>query len=670
MSWLAYTALFAMPAVLIPVILHFLGRPTPVETLFPAIQFLLRKKVAAARIYTLREIIILLCRMAVIAVAVLIIAGPKIDVSLPTCTEKDVISRDVILFLDNSPTSAYKPPEVAGSGITAFDLYRDLALTIASRVSDDRPISLMPVDPNKAVSVNRSLYHDQVRAALRAAGPGHLADIDGVFAGAYSGPALNRDALRPALVALSMADLSATEIDKDRVTVLQCRPLARMAAPRNYAITGGEFFLGSSPFSRNGVALDVMLPPGSSGARVTLLVDGTVQDAADCPRTGDGSETCRVKLSFTLPEARDALLEARLDPPDALPGDNTYRAVINVPPWPTMTGHDLPPGGRLDTALEALRSAAGGHENPESKVHVFLARGGEIAGLSGLSDEISRGAGCIVFLAGKTVEPADMKGFLPADPVETPRAAPVARGLGFALSVESSLSAALADAGITSGKNESILQALSGTSLYPLDTRAGSAVLLSVEKQPVVLQRTWGRGRVVVVGMDPEAPESPFARAPGTLLPFISETAFRTIGWHPTALVGTVGRDTKIFVGNRIGDRQAEVLHPGEQTWRPLYIERPVGALELGFSTYIDGWWKVRLENPGAGFLSWTVGINPAPTPALADPAALLSPGETLDKLSEASQSDLTGPLGILLLILALVEIAAGNHLFRRTVRE
>ena len=357
MAWLEAGALAGLAALLIPVIIHFLGRPSPVEVVFPAIQFLLRRKVAAARIYTLREIIILLLRMAVVAAAVLVIAGPRIRRALPTCTEKDVIARDVVIYLDNSLASSYRPPEVASAEATVFDLYRDLALKIAPRVGQEFTLSVIPVDHYRAATITKSPYHDQVRAVLRGAAVGQLADIRTTFQIAYT-CALQPELSRPALVALSLAKLP--EVDEKRLLFLQARPLSSMSSPRNYSIGKWEFFLGGSPFSRNGVSLEVLLPPRSAGARLTLYVNGDPQDVAYCPPAGDAERLHRSNLMFTLPEARDAKLEVRLEPEDALPEDNIFRAVVNVPPWPAVVGHGIAPGGVLDGIIGGVSPALPG----------------------------------------------------------------------------------------------------------------------------------------------------------------------------------------------------------------------------------------------------------------------------------------------------------------------
>ena len=663
MTWMVPAALVGLAAVLVPVILHFLGRPTPIEIIFPAIQFLLRKKVAAARIYTLREIIILLLRMAVVATAILIIAGPKVFKPIPTCTEKDIIARDVTLFIDNSSASQYQPPEVSSTGATAFDLYRDLALTIATRVDSDRTISISPVDHYRCSTISKSPYHDQARAVLRAAEAGEVTDISTAFQIAY-GMSLDPEFLRSALVAFSMAKLP--EVDKKRVLFLQARPLSRMGSPRNYAITNGEFFLGASPFSRNGVAMEVVLPPKSEGARLVLYVDGTPQDAAECAPTGEEMEKRRVNLSFTLPESHDARLEVKLEPPDALPADNIYRAVVNVPPWPKLVDHGAAPGGVIDMALEALTTAAGGHQDENLRVHVLVARDGALPEYATVAEEVTRGAGAVVFLPGKAKEPAGLEGLLPADPMATRPAAPVARGGGFSLDIEGTVVSALTEAGITSGDNRSLIAALAGSTLYPIMPRPGTIQLLAAEREPVVVERPWGRGRIVVVGMDPEAVDSPFRRGPGTFVPFLAEMAFRTVNWRPVTLKGIVGEETTVPTDVRIAERRAELLPPGMDTWQPLYVSRPVATTGLGFVPYKAGWWQARLEDPGAGYRTWTVGINPAKTPDLVPPDQLMTPQQVLDKLSEAETSDLTGPLAVLLLILALAEAAASNHLFRR----
>jgi hypothetical protein len=76
MIWLAPWALLGLAAVTVPVLVHWLARHQATRLRFPSIQFLVRSSPVSVRRYRVKDVPLLLVRMAIIAAAALALAQP------------------------------------------------------------------------------------------------------------------------------------------------------------------------------------------------------------------------------------------------------------------------------------------------------------------------------------------------------------------------------------------------------------------------------------------------------------------------------------------------------------------------------------------------------------------------------------------------------------------
>src|SRR5438132_216472 len=90
----------------VPVLLHFLIRKKPATLLFPAFRFLIEKRRANTRNLRLRHLLLLLLRIALIALLCLALARPRVlHESIGLSREKPVA---LVLIFDTSPSMEYK----------------------------------------------------------------------------------------------------------------------------------------------------------------------------------------------------------------------------------------------------------------------------------------------------------------------------------------------------------------------------------------------------------------------------------------------------------------------------------------------------------------------------------------------------------------------------------
>ena len=163
MAFLNPLFLFGLLAAGIPLIIHLWNRRRVVTVDFSSLMFLMAAHRENARRFQLRQLLILLLRMAIVALIVLALARPFLTLGLPVASVR--AKTDLVVVLDNSYSMAYQDVD----GIR-FEKAKTLAIDILDtlRHGDSAALILMSDIPNP---IFRQLTPDleTVKAAINAA---------------------------------------------------------------------------------------------------------------------------------------------------------------------------------------------------------------------------------------------------------------------------------------------------------------------------------------------------------------------------------------------------------------------------------------------------------------------------------------------------------------------
>ena len=163
MAFLNPLFLLGLLAAGIPLIIHLWNRRRVVTIDFSSLMFLMAAHRENARRFQLRQLLILLLRMAIVALIVLALARPFLTLGLPVASVR--AKTDLVVVLDNSYSMAYQDVDDI-----RFEKAKTLAIDILDtlRHGDSAALILMSDIPNP---VFRQLTPDleSVRAAINAA---------------------------------------------------------------------------------------------------------------------------------------------------------------------------------------------------------------------------------------------------------------------------------------------------------------------------------------------------------------------------------------------------------------------------------------------------------------------------------------------------------------------
>ncbi len=145
----------------LPVVLHFLARKKPKTLVFPAFQFLMQKQRQSTRNLRLKHLLLLLMRMALIALACLALSRPRLfHESLGLSRERPVA---MVLIFDTTPSMNYQSGDV-----TRLDFTKKRALELLDELSDDgRFLVLDAADPANFAREEWSRSIEKTRQRVR-----------------------------------------------------------------------------------------------------------------------------------------------------------------------------------------------------------------------------------------------------------------------------------------------------------------------------------------------------------------------------------------------------------------------------------------------------------------------------------------------------------------------
>jgi len=140
-SWIAPSALIGLALVALPIVVHLLARHHARVVAYPSLRFLRETQLAVWRRRSIEDAALLICRIAIIAVTALALAGPVLQTPARTASHAKRTSR-AIVAIDSSERSAIAA--VSEGALTSATFTRPIvadALADAVRWLDRQPPS-------------------------------------------------------------------------------------------------------------------------------------------------------------------------------------------------------------------------------------------------------------------------------------------------------------------------------------------------------------------------------------------------------------------------------------------------------------------------------------------------------------------------------------------------
>jgi hypothetical protein len=125
MGWLNPGALWALPVVAIPIVIHLLRTHHATRVPFPSLRFVQPSRTAAVRMRMPSDILLLLVRAAIVALAVVALAGPIALTETRVAAWNSRTARAVVVDVSDSMRAADgsgRPPEAAAAEAAAAEL--------------------------------------------------------------------------------------------------------------------------------------------------------------------------------------------------------------------------------------------------------------------------------------------------------------------------------------------------------------------------------------------------------------------------------------------------------------------------------------------------------------------------------------------------------------------
>lgn len=137
--WLAPAALFGLLLIAIPVAIHLLVRQQSRRVDYPSLRFVQPSALAAFRRRTIQDALLLACRVAIVAAAVLALAGPVWQSSSRMTGQADRVARAVVVVPGTAPEAAESA--AAGAFVSRTFVRANVvdAIASANRWLDEQP---------------------------------------------------------------------------------------------------------------------------------------------------------------------------------------------------------------------------------------------------------------------------------------------------------------------------------------------------------------------------------------------------------------------------------------------------------------------------------------------------------------------------------------------------
>ncbi|MCW8131053.1 MAG: BatA and WFA domain-containing protein, partial [Planctomycetota bacterium] len=616
MDFLAGTMLWGAAAAAIPVLLHLTGRAKPILHKFPAMRFLLKSQRSSSRALRLKHLLLLLLRVLALALLALALARPIWPLAAPEASAlQGKVRGDFVLVLDASMSMQFKEQDLA-----RFELARRQALRFLERLAPESRLALILATEDADAAQGRlTLNHDLVREMLEKAQPtGRGLDLARALAAARSifereGPALAQRGV-----------ILFTDLQKNAYLALQARgagaedgtpPLAVVDVGSADAVNGavlsaripGPTVAADQPLTLTGRIRPV---DRNRSLPVDLYIDGVkVDQKALEPK---GAEVVEVQFTFPAgkPGAHSGVLKIPHNDGLMLDQERALAYVAGRPPKVLVVEQhrpaDAPAGYRssaffLRAALESPSSISAtglaATVVPPEEVHagtlaqhqvVVLADPGDIGELtwSALQKFVDEGGGLFVWIGPRT-DPALLRryaysefqphhGLLPGR-IQSP----VTLESGKTSAVTLALPEHPIFARFTPGVR-SALQSVQVRSYVKVEHDPGSSVVLSLGAgEPLLLEKTYGRGRVLLSTVAPDPSGSDLPKVGEVFVTLVLESC-RLLAGRGEEAEARLGRPLTLSIPNPPASGTVTWKAPGDAPAVQLPIELPPAAEKPG----------------------------------------------------------------------------------------
>jgi hypothetical protein len=579
--------------------------------------------------------------IAVLAVIALYASMPNVTPQL-----KGSLHADVVLVLDQSLSMNYQE-----ASDTRFAIAQKQALELIDRLAPDSRVALLFAQRSVERAQGRLSYRqDEAREKIRraTAGAGGLDLSRALAAGAEI---IDRDR------ASHNTGYPANVIF---FTDLQQNSFAGLTAGKKSAHSGSDFNLvlvdlGSD--ARNGGALEVNLPgavlPAESTATMVgkfrpldkahpSLIELIVDDKKQAQRLVDsqGRDEVDVSIPFSTGAAGPHAVTLRVADHDRLPQDQECYAVYVAGKPDRGLILEKPAAGQakgsaffLSAALLPAQQAAAGDasigmsgltcvvEPPgeltaaklaEFKVIILADCGGLSDGSwSALQKWTEDGGGLFVWL-GPNTDPAAVRRYGMQEFANHRGLLPGSIGELNALQKPSEISMTIPEHPLLAHQTNDVSRLLRKTlinrylKVTPDGNDPNSAVVLSVGEDPLVLEKSYGRGRVILSTIDPGLEYSDLPKHAEPFVTFVLD-AVRLLSQQESSVHARIGQPLELTLPVPPGDGHVLWRQPGVKDATLLYSDNLTGDAPLpGRGSSPANVSVPRLDIPGIHRFSWT----------------------------------------------------------------
>lgn len=624
--------LWGMLAAGLPVLIHLAGRARPIVHHFPAMRFLQRSQRASARAMRLKHLLLLLIRAAVLALLAFTFARPLLPWRGPV--SKGNLVGDFVVVMDASLSMQYRALEEV-----RFDAARQAALGVLDRLADEARVALIRAgDEIESVQGRLTLDHESVRARVREMQPTFGA-LDVARAVDSARRILERDGMSRPQTIIVIGDMQLAGFQ--RITQLSARKDEKKR-PELVLLDVGD------PDARNGGILSVRLPGASVPADEPVKLHARVRPLNPeraCPvdlfldgvKVGqqmvDPKNQSEVELQFSFPAGKPGahsgwlqlahndglavdqrryftyrsgrpprvMLVQKRDGPQDRGSGFFLRAVLASPSTAAATGLSLGVCGVGEISREML----------SQQRCVILADCGPLSesAWSALSMFVEEGGG-LFFWFGARTDPASVRRYGFSDVARFHGLLP--GRIGERITFKDPLP-------VRVETSDHLLLArfpASVTSLWP-DLRVRSCVLIEVDardrtvsvplmvadRTPLLLDKVYGQGRVLLSAIDPGDGDSDLVKQGEVFVTLVLE-ACRLLAHQETEDVVEVGRSVTYPLQQPPENGQFQWFRP--ESREPVTVRmESLQDVERGEPEVRNRLVTPRMEQPGLHTFRW-----------------------------------------------------------------
>jgi len=301
-SWITPAALIGLALVALPVVVHLLARRHARVLPYPSLRFLHETQLAAMRRRSIQDAALLVCRIGIVAIAALALAGPVLQTPARTASHAKRTSR-AIVTIDSNDQSAIAAAAEGALASAAFTrpIVAD-ALADATRWLDRQPPSAREIvvigDLRRGAIDDSDLAFVPPQIGLRfvpVAVPPQPEQTMSVLA--------RRDAVLMRIDRQLRLDLDATMVSETGARPIPGDLVTIVAAPQDAGLAAAALR----------AALDAGVPWTDFERRVVIVWDGAPQ-----PSPAGSAHVVRMPVPAPPAAAADAVREvlASVSPPD------------------------------------------------------------------------------------------------------------------------------------------------------------------------------------------------------------------------------------------------------------------------------------------------------------------------------------------------------------------